>query len=108
MIVITGMRELRSAWRTITVLSCSPFDLAVRTKSWPTTSVIVVRVYRASTALMGIARAITGRARWCSESTGSSRIETRPCEGNQPSSAAKIQSRMIPLTKLGTPTATIV
>ena len=61
--VMMGIAALRSAWRTITVFSASPFARAVRTKSLPMASSIALRVIRARKAMERMPSAMAGRMR---------------------------------------------
>ena len=73
--VITGISALRSAWRDTTTLLRSPLARAVRTKSWPSTSSIVVRVIRITIAINWMASASAGRIICCRLPNGSSNGE---------------------------------
>src|SRR3989304_4075747 len=68
-------------------------------------SCTVVRVYRASTAASPLPSARAGNARYLVDCSGSSRNDTRPLAGNQPSPTAKPHKSSTPSRKLGMPSA---
>ena len=107
-VVETGSNALRSTCRPRTVPGARPFELAVRTKSEPSTSSTEARVIRTITASGIVASVIAGRTRWrrASRLASNSRVRNpsstakpvtfvastatdwRPDGGNQPRSTA--------------------